>query len=228
MLDAVVKLRDSGAYLCHVCRKKLEMISSLEDKLAALQKELESLKDEINRKMTQLTPKSIIIGTKGVAVPLISEEHETAATCESLASMGPNEDSMEPQPSPHSSYLASECTPLHTNNEGSDPVLSSSACDGSFVLASSSLPNLGPFGVPTTSNSIPIVNLSSTPRPKKSQPSISPNVDVCVHGSSACHDVMYRAISYYYFQLCMHNRFVFIIQLDQKCLAFRLHLENRL
>ena len=89
MLDAVVELRDSGAYLCHVCRKKLEMISSLEDKLAALQKELESLKDEINRKMTQLTPKSIIIGTKRVAVPLISEEHETAATCESLASMGP-------------------------------------------------------------------------------------------------------------------------------------------
>ena len=77
MLDAVLELCDGGAYLCHVCRKKLEMVTSLEAKLAAMQKELESLKEELNLQVQQLTPKSIIIGTKRAALPIICEGHDT-------------------------------------------------------------------------------------------------------------------------------------------------------
>ena len=107
----LVELCDKGACLCHVCRKSLETVSSLENKLAGLQKELESLKNEITHKVMQLTPKSIIIGTKRAALPLISEEHETATTLSEgqLASVIPNEDFMEQQLIPHSPRLASEC-----------------------------------------------------------------------------------------------------------------------
>ena len=171
-LDAVVELCDSGSYLCHVCRKKLETVPSLESKLAAMQKELGSLKDELNLKVTQLTPKSIVIGTKRAALPIISEEYETdVSLSESLASANVISDSMELQPTPVSSCSASSSTQLHAHADTNNTECSDSAM--SSVLTSSS--TLGP-STPT-----PISNLSKTPKSKKSQPSVSPKIDVSVY-----------------------------------------------
>ena len=122
MLDAVLELCDGGTYLCHVCRKKLEMVTSLEAKLAAMQNELESLKEELNLQVQQLTPKSIIIGTKRAALPIICEGHDTdIPSSESLVSSPDiNSDSIELQPTPGDCSLSwSPSTPsyMHTSNE---------------------------------------------------------------------------------------------------------------
>jgi hypothetical protein len=129
MLDAVIELCDGSAYLCHACRKKLEMFISLENKLADMQKELESLKDELNLQVVQLTPKSIIIGTKRsrAALPIMCEGHESYTPLNEplVSSADTNSDSMELQPTPGDCSTSwSSGTPSHvrtcTNNAESD------------------------------------------------------------------------------------------------------------